>query len=461
MILLRPPPSRKVATRGAGHGKCKPGAGCQKVSYSVNNPSPILTINGDSESLFIFDARVITPSLDAIEKAHGVTSGDFRSVSLAGQDLSGLNLTLGDFTRGDFTATTFTGAALVGATFVECDLSRATFSSSAAFGDELYRGLFERVTFNANQFKNWSYLTLKEVKINGTDLTGLQATETKAVGINLTGRNLSNAVFHHADLTGADLTRTTVTKTKFQGATTLSHANFQGANGNETCFEGQTLDYVDFSPDKGVPTCLRGASFNDATLTPGVDLSQADLSPVNPDDLTTASQFHGAKMNGVALSMANLTGAVFTGVELHDANLSNSTLSGADLTGAQLGEFSELFRVGSTSPDYNPFLSALQTLSAKGVIVYFKTNHHPISPDRDVRRESSAGAFLDRDRQHLADPISRAQVQHQGRKHELDRRKPGEGRLVGGRLYAERQVRWRQSARRRRVRHPDVPHRQH
>ena len=161
----------------------------------------------------------------------------------------------------------------------------------------------------------------------------------------------------------------------------MNNAVLRGVRGTQPCFDGAKLGHADFSPNKGVPTCLRGADFSNATLTPMVDLSQADLSPVNPDDLTTASQFLGAKMNGVALSLAKLSGAVFTGVELHDANLSNSTLSGADLTGAQLGAFSELFRVGSTSSDYKPFFDALQALNAKGVSVVFNQNHYPISPD--------------------------------------------------------------------------------
>src|SRR5262249_31291872 len=102
--------------------------GLADVVYSVGNPSPLLTINGDGLSKFA--VTTITPSLDAIRSVGDASRGDFRSVSLAGQSLAGIKLGQADFTGGDLTGTVFTRATLTQAIFRQATLAGAIFDQA-------------------------------------------------------------------------------------------------------------------------------------------------------------------------------------------------------------------------------------------------------------------------------------------------------------------------------------------
>jgi uncharacterized protein YjbI with pentapeptide repeats len=102
---------------------------------------------------------------------------DFQNVDLSHADLRGVNYAGADFTNAILDGTNFSGATLTGARFVDCNLSSATFSQDASFGQKDRRGLFKRVRFKARQFKDWSYLTLTDVRIDGTGLAGLRVIE--------------------------------------------------------------------------------------------------------------------------------------------------------------------------------------------------------------------------------------------------------------------------------------------
>jgi uncharacterized protein YjbI with pentapeptide repeats len=144
-----------------------------------------------------------------------------------------------------------------------------------------------------------------------------------------------------------------------------------------TRFDNATLSDAKLGPDSGVRTVLRGARFNQATLD-GADLSQADLGPTDPNNLSTATQFVGAKMNRVGLSQAALAGANLAHAFLHGANLAGATLKGADLSGAQLGSLASQFTVPEKSAHYRALLAALDGADGAGVAKVFEAFRHPL-----------------------------------------------------------------------------------
>jgi uncharacterized protein YjbI with pentapeptide repeats len=149
-----------------------------------------------------------------------------------------------------------------------------------------------------------------------------------------------------------------------------------------TRFDGATLTYADFTPNKQQPTTLRGATFNGANMD-HADLTLADLGPVNPYDRTTAAQLKGASLNNAGLSQVDLTAAQLTGtVYLHNADLVCARLRDADLTGAQLGELSELFRVDGGSEDFKTLAAALRANDPAGVAVIFGRKGHSVPAEQ-------------------------------------------------------------------------------
>ena len=102
---------------------------------------------------------------------------------------------------------------------------------------------------------------------------------------------------------------------------------FNGEEGGERAdLRGAKLRGVDLSEANLSGADLRGAKLR------GVDLSEANLSEA---DLRGAD-LSGANLREAKLRIADLSGANLRGVDLSEANLSGANLRGADLRGASL-----------------------------------------------------------------------------------------------------------------------------
>ena len=220
------------------------------VSYTTDDPDPLLTINGEGTPTFA--PRVVTPSLASVIAAHGCPGGDLAGVDLAGVQLTGLDLTGADLSRADLTGTQFTdtvtvrtlfhGATLSGATFNGADLSQADFTGASL--DGLAWGRPKRA---AN-------IVLTGCSARDAHLGGDQPLDCS--GASLATGDFTRANLSHCDLTGADLSGATLRDA------VLDHGILDGARLRDLIAPGASLRHAS----------LRGSDAQ------GADLAHADLS---------------------------------------------------------------------------------------------------------------------------------------------------------------------------------------
>ncbi len=304
-------------------------------------------------------------TLVGLDKTVDLTYLQAQYAVLSGWDLSGYTLNQSDFT----------GAVLTSAKFSNAQMSNA-----------LLRGVRSICEIFRVPDSSGDYDTLKTA-LDGQspiDVARIFANYGLVIPANTITINSVDAELYWTVTDGStQITYSVITGMASDGSGYLSVLN----SNLITVFDGAVLSNASFSPNNGQRSSLRGVSFKNATLT-GADFSQVDMSRTNPranplktpGDVAAAAQFQGAKMNNVALSRADLTGAQLTGgVLLHNADLSNSTLREADLSGAQLGGMSEVFRLAAASADYQPLLTALNGIDKFGVSTIFAKHGYPVT----------------------------------------------------------------------------------
>jgi len=353
------------------------GSGPTQYYWNANGSALTALAKTDSPpATTLFDQTVVTPGLATI------LSEGFDSPQ---PDLIWVNLSGTDFTKAQ--NVDFTRAQLSHA-----DLSNTKFSSQTAFD----KSCAPHASFAGAQMVDCS---IGEAHCDHADFTkakldGIQANGTDFSNATLNGAcfknagNLAHAKFISAksrcvdysntlnivdtDFTGADLTDAVFTGSSVTGKMTISGANMTGAalnnpNGvvtiypgfivldSKTNFTGAKLQYIDFS----------------GYLLSNMIFTGADM---------TGCNFHAATLINAELSYATLDGATFTGtVLLNGANLSNSSMKGAKLINAQLGALSSLFSVASGAPNYNTFLTGLQTDSASAIQQVFAASGYTLA----------------------------------------------------------------------------------
>lgn len=347
---------------------------------------------------------------------------DLSGKSLAGKDLAQANLQNAKLLGTSFEGVvSLAGADLTGAVmgngtdFSGCDLSATTFSPNANFGTNAAnptRFIGATVGYRALG-GTWRCVDLTDAVIDlPADLTRLEVTQCNLTRFTAPNRTLRNAHFNGVVLRGADFSRARLGNVVFgqeQGvACDLTGAKFVGADITYGVLDTCTLTRTDFT----------GATLNNAsflqTRMDGTHFDKCDVTtcrfstpPRFSTDRTNLTSFRGARLNyGTILkrwSFLDLTGATIVGLDgvrdltylqaqyavltglnlanrtLDECNLTGATLTGVKFTGAQLRNAlmygvqntCELFRVPATSPDYQPFSTALSGGIGAGVAAVF------------------------------------------------------------------------------------------
>lgn len=162
-------------------------------------------------------------------------------------------------------------------------------------------------TLAADKHSEWRSAALKDLKLQQSNLTGLQLSKADFSGSDFTDSNLSNTNLKRARLDLCDCSRV-----NFENAE-LNDVQLFKTRLNESDFRSSVLIAANLEQCSG-----KSVSFIRANLT-GAYLMMSVL---------TESDFTGADLSG-----ANLEGAVLTNSNLALTNLQNSRISETDLTG--------------------------------------------------------------------------------------------------------------------------------
>jgi uncharacterized protein YjbI with pentapeptide repeats len=353
--------------------------GTGPTQYYWNNVGGALQqiAKGDSPpATTVFTQTVVTVGLATIlQEGFGTPQPDLTWVNLSGVDFTQARGRL------DFTQTTMTHA----------DMSKAKFQDGTSF---------DRST---GQYVNFSEATLNGCSIGGIDFTLANFTKAKMQQISAESSTFTDAVMNGADCKNAlnlaysKFIRSKLQGVDFSGTGNIYQTDFTGADLRGAVFTGALVT--------GTMT-ISGANLTGAALNnPGVvtifpkmivldsatnftraQLQYMDFSGYTLDNMLfseadmTGCKLHGAGLTNTEMAYATLDGVDLTGtVRMNGANLSNASLRGADLTNAQLGALSSLFSVGAGTPNYAPFLKALQSDDTATVINVFKANGYTLA----------------------------------------------------------------------------------
>ncbi|HEY2578992.1 MAG TPA: pentapeptide repeat-containing protein [Streptosporangiaceae bacterium] len=275
--------------------------GLATVMYTLNYPTPILTINSGPDSFDTFEPHVVTPSLDQIRQAKVCRDGDLRSVYLAGQDMSGV----------DFTGASFTAANLAGAVLDKATLTRTGFQGATLTGVRLDGAVLEQADLSGAKLNGTAWgspaqarrIVLTNCSARGATLGGQPAP------LDCTGANLASG-----DFTGADLRGLLLTDAQAGGAilvgtrldkAVLDNANLTGAIAQRAVLRGASLRNARAQGASFVRADLSGADLTRAQLgaraylfaLPGSFASQLDKIPYVTPDLVKAFAGHGVTLS--------------------------------------------------------------------------------------------------------------------------------------------------------------------
>lgn len=227
------------------------------VSYTVDGPTPLLTINGGEGSSEAFAPTLLTPSLDAIGQAKSCRQGDLADVDLRGTDLHGIDL------RSAWLART----QLDGASLAACDLTGAVFDEAVLGSTNFDGAVLDSARFVGTMMDKSAWGAPSSAK--GVVLTGCHAYGA-ALGGQSRSLDCSGAILSGGDFRGADLRRLLLRGAIANGALLsgcrLDGAVLDGANLTDAIADGATL----------AGASLRGVTAHGASFA-YADLSAADL----------------------------------------------------------------------------------------------------------------------------------------------------------------------------------------
>ncbi|SDV47147.1 DUF2169 family type VI secretion system accessory protein [Chitinasiproducens palmae] len=272
-----------------------------------------------------------------------LTALDLSKAALEGADFSGALLTDARFTGSRLSGANLAGAQIAGADFSGTIMRGASLSGASGRGAIFDMADLENTTLDSADFADSDFNTAvltnvdcRKAIFSGSRMMGVRAANCAAAG----------ASFEGCDLTGADFRQAVLVETVFDGAT-LIDADLSGANAENlrlfgTKAAGARFDEAQLSGSRaGLAADFTDASFNGARLAAAtwldVNLSRAafetaQLERANFSGVTaTGARFAGAQAKSMQLAKADLTGA-----DLSRANLMNATLRRARLDGAVL-----------------------------------------------------------------------------------------------------------------------------
>lgn len=231
-------------------------SGFKTVYYTVDNPSPILSVNSSSQALKVFQLTQITPPLSQVRANKGCPKGNFIQVNLVGENLSQLNLVETDFTEADLTECSFASTDLSKATMVSTRLTGVDFDNAVLDYTNLSGCNLDKTNWGIpksakglNLSKCMAVMAVlgnKGVPLNCSSsiLTGGNFFRAELTAWNLTGAILSGAIFAESNLEGVILDRANVQNTIFKQAN-IQNASLKNIQAQAANFIGANLDNSD------------------------------------------------------------------------------------------------------------------------------------------------------------------------------------------------------------------------
>ncbi|MEC9046747.1 MAG: DUF2169 domain-containing protein [Planctomycetota bacterium] len=262
------------------------------------------------------------------------------SGSLAGANLSGLDLHEVDFSGAALQGAVFDAANLKGAVFDGAVLDGADLSGSTPAGAR-----FQGASINKTLFD--------DLPLDAVDFSGARGAEASFAGCRLDGASFDGAALPKADFSGAALAAASFRKAKLQAARfgeavapqiDCSDADLTGLHGGDACdFSGAVFKRAQLRGSNLSGAALDQANFDNATAH-NVLFTEASLkaATLNRADLTR-SVLDDANMNGASMLQANLLYCSMERVDLtsadaRGANLYSSGLWQAKTTDAKLDQ---------------------------------------------------------------------------------------------------------------------------
>jgi uncharacterized protein YjbI with pentapeptide repeats len=225
-------------------------------------------------------------------------------------------------TRAELVRRLAQGASLAGTDLSDLQLDGFDFSGRDLAGARLDRANLRGASL--------ARATLDGASLEGTTLEDAMLDEASLVGANLVGARLARASLRGAALTDANLTTADLRDAALDGAhgerVVLSRARLDRAS-----LRGARLDGADLSEAFLVQSSLEGASLLEVRAT---ELN-ASLASFARTALEGAS-FVGAALEGASFERAFARGASFARAALDGADLSNAALDGANFERAGL-----------------------------------------------------------------------------------------------------------------------------
>ncbi|NDC53241.1 MAG: DUF2169 domain-containing protein [Planctomycetia bacterium] len=292
--------------------------------------------------------RLPDGTVDIAEASHR----GWRTIDLAGADLSGLDLAGADFAGADLSGVnlagaTLTGANLAGARLVEATLAAANLAGASLVGANLGRADLSRANLSGADL---SHGDVTAARVSAVDWRGCRLTAAKLAGLDLYAADFSGCVADHADFARANLADATFCDAH------LAMASFAKANVERVTFTRAVLEWTAFGEaiacgttftecDLGKVRAGQG-DFRRATFTrcrgpePVFEAARLDGATFVRCELPRA-RFAEAALAAAGFDRSDLREAVFEDARLADARLTKSNLfeavfDRADLTGASL-----------------------------------------------------------------------------------------------------------------------------
>jgi uncharacterized protein YjbI with pentapeptide repeats len=256
--------------------------------------------------------------------AHGesLAGTDLSDLQLDGFDFSGRNLAGARLDRANLRGAslaraTLDGASLEGASLEDAALDEASLVGANLVGARLSRALLRGAALTD---ANLTTADLRDAALDGAHgervvLSRARLDRASLRGVRFDGADLSEAFLVQASLEGASLLEVRATEIN-AARTSFARTALEGAS-----FVGAALEGASFER-----AFARGANFARAALD-GADLSNAALEGAN---------FERAGLEGARLTSARAVGARFDHAAMAGADLRGTVLEGASLVGADV-----------------------------------------------------------------------------------------------------------------------------
>ena len=256
----------------------------------------------------------------------------WRTLDLAGADLSGLDLAGTDFAGANLggvnlAGATLTGANLAGARLVEANLAAADLTVAKLVAADLSRADLTRANLSDADL---SHVDLTAARVSAVAWRGCRLTAAKLTGLDLHAADFSGCVADHADFARANLADATFCDAH------LAMASFAQANLERATFSGTVLQWVAFGGAIASDTSFTECDLTKFRAGEG-DFRRASFTRCRGSE----TMFEAARLDGATISRCDFQRARFAEASLADATIDRSDLrhgvfEDAGLAGARL-----------------------------------------------------------------------------------------------------------------------------